>query len=1012
MRLQLCCLLLNLNGIGATWTFFNRDQAPADSLPLGELTLDLSKLTDQEPYCKLPVVENGWPDTQWPAVQNGTLVKWACNVGYTLFGSSLSVCYNGVLVPLPVYSVRPVCLPGCTVPQISHGRSSVSIYLKYHQKVTFSCNEGSMLQGPQTLHCKKSGVLNDTAPECVQIPGMSKGFCDILASDWRLYHGAKATLRCGDRRRSVKTVKCLQGELTPAFHCVDPDMVQVQEVRCLVPLLAKGHYIGNVGHYVAAGDVVTVKCPRAAPEVMVCKHNGRLPVTGCNTPGALGRGPGFLRGDKPKMIPIQGETSPKEKKKRPKLPKYYSKYAEGDRKVRRRCVLPMIKNGRVVGQRFPGYMFPVIMVGDIVRYQCNEGFLIRGPQAARCNPHLILLPPPGLCVRTCTMPELENGKVLPKRLPILANDEVAFECSSAYKLIGSAKAVCSIDGTLDLPQCVRVCSTVELLPPLGLKATGYPAVELGGAVEVYCWQDMVTTGSKVAKCELVEGSPVLTSLPLCTDAVSPEWSVWEECSAECGKGITLRRRGCEGEGCVDIETKPCYIECDEGEVVTKDDDGDSNANNYVEDTVDAESIGIESDNADNHAGENAVDQSFNAYDHVENDEVAINDVGSGTAEDDAETIDIANHAGENDDVQADVVESEDAESDYEIIDIGNNVVQSNNVVDTIESDDEKIGENENNAVESSVYMPGNDQNDDENIDENNDVETDDEESDNVESGEVDQQDVAQSSDNVENQYTEWSEWGHCNCEKGMLSRHRGCFLSPWDCTELSQYQTCKCVEALKMEIVVDDNIVDDEVEDEVDDEVDGVVDDVDDEVDDEVENEVDEVDNEVDDEVENEVDEIDNEVDLNEVQNEVDKIDNEVANEVDGVVDNIDDEVENAMAQEDWFIWSGWSNCNVECGRGLRRRSKICLRETPHCNALVSEDEYQTCTLTPCRVAWSEWSECSASCGVGERRREIVCTEAGCQVIEEVEQCLGTYCRGGRIAHEHQHGDEADEKHW
>ena len=48
----------------------------------------------------------------------GTTVKWSCSEGYTLFGSSVSMCYNAVLVPLPVYSLVPVCLPGCAVPKV------------------------------------------------------------------------------------------------------------------------------------------------------------------------------------------------------------------------------------------------------------------------------------------------------------------------------------------------------------------------------------------------------------------------------------------------------------------------------------------------------------------------------------------------------------------------------------------------------------------------------------------------------------------------------------------------------------------------------------------------------------------------------------------------------------------------------------------------------------------------------------------------------------------------------
>ncbi|CAH1776211.1 unnamed protein product, partial [Owenia fusiformis] len=80
-----------------------------------------------------------------------------------------------------------------------------------------------------------------------------------------------------------------------------------------------------------------------------------------------------------------------------------------------------------------------------------------------------------------------------------------------------------------------------------------------------------------------------------------------------------------------------------------------------------------------------------------------------------------------------------------------------------------------------------------------------------------------------------------------------------------------------------------------------------------------------------------------------------------------------------WDEWVEWSKCSVECGGGLKERSREC--EGPYyggaeCEGPASEEE--NCNEHPCPVdgVWDNWGpygECDVSCGSGNKLRERIC---------------------------------------
>ncbi|KAM5237780.1 complement factor H-like [Ctenodactylus gundi] len=116
---------------------------------------------------------------------------------------------------------------------------------------------------------------------------------------------------------------------------------------------------------------------------------------------------------------------------------------------------PQVPNGQHIEINKEVYLH-----NDVVEYNCNRGFLLKGPNKIQCvDGEWTTLP---ICIeekRTCgDLPELDHGYALPSDPPsdppYHHGDSVEFLCTESFVMIGHRSITCMSGNWTQLPQCV------------------------------------------------------------------------------------------------------------------------------------------------------------------------------------------------------------------------------------------------------------------------------------------------------------------------------------------------------------------------------------------------------------------------------------------------------------------------------------------------------------------------------------------------------------------------------
>ncbi|KAK9711611.1 WAP-type (Whey Acidic Protein) 'four-disulfide core' [Popillia japonica] len=125
-----------------------------------------------EVQCDNPgIPENGYIQGTGP-FKAGDVVQFNCNTDYMMEGQPIVACQDNGRWSGPL----PKCAQACSYPgtTISGRMSSVKFYYKIGENITFTCDDGYLLNGAAMLKCLKNGKWSNAIPTCILNPSERK----------------------------------------------------------------------------------------------------------------------------------------------------------------------------------------------------------------------------------------------------------------------------------------------------------------------------------------------------------------------------------------------------------------------------------------------------------------------------------------------------------------------------------------------------------------------------------------------------------------------------------------------------------------------------------------------------------------------------------------------------------------------------------------------------------------------------------------------------------------------
>ncbi|XP_065193118.1 CUB and sushi domain-containing protein 3-like [Sycon ciliatum] len=353
-------------------------------------------LTEQKPTCNIvnctvPTLMNGNADKTMVSYLQS--VNYTCNTGYRMNGSATATCSADGNLQMPTCNIV-----NCTVPTVVHGRGDKKV-LSHLQHVNYTCDTGYSINGSAAAAtCNENATLTELKPVCNIVnctaPTLLHGSADKKTVSY-LQH-VNYTCNTGYRMNGSATATCsadgtLQLPTCNIVNCTVPTLMNGIADKTIVSYLQSVNYTCNTGYRMNGS---------ATP---MCSADGSLQMPSCNIVN---------------------------------------------------CTVPTVARGR--GDK------KVVSYLQQVNYTCDTGYSINGSEAATCTENGTLTELKPVCnIVNCTVPTLMNGNADKTLVSYLQS--VNYTCNTGYRMNGSATAMCSADGTLQIPTCNIVNCTVPTL---------------------------------------------------------------------------------------------------------------------------------------------------------------------------------------------------------------------------------------------------------------------------------------------------------------------------------------------------------------------------------------------------------------------------------------------------------------------------------------------------------------------------------------------------------------------
>ncbi|XP_038851181.1 sushi, von Willebrand factor type A, EGF and pentraxin domain-containing protein 1 [Salvelinus namaycush] len=430
--------------------------------------------------CPQPVeIANGIVDVQGLMYLSTAL--YSCKPGYTLVGNATVLCGESGLWIGGVPSCRPI---ECSVPkEIPNGKMAYT-KLQFSHAVTYTCQRGYRLQGPETLKCLANGQWDQETPVCVQIycapPNpIDNGFVEGLDHKFGVtifyscFPGFQLVgqnhLTCEEFGWSSSVPVCVPSDCGLPPHIDFGDYLRLLDPNAELADRDAAITSKPIGGATVAfslmdmrflhGTVIVYRCHKGyeltAPTALVCLEDG-----GWN-------------GTAPMCVPAECEEPPSP------------------------------DHGSV--------NITDTTLGSLVKYSCEQGYELEGESVRQCVAGRQWSDVPPVCRPiSCDDPgNIDNGSNHVDSFLYLG--VLHYECNSGFNLMGGDTRTCQADARWDgeKPWCEPIlCGSPVVPSDVTVKGKEYT---FSKQVELSCRAGLLLQGPSVSVCQAdgtwSQGSP-------------------------------------------------------------------------------------------------------------------------------------------------------------------------------------------------------------------------------------------------------------------------------------------------------------------------------------------------------------------------------------------------------------------------------------------------------------------------------------------------------------------------
>ncbi|XP_010081196.1 PREDICTED: complement receptor type 1-like [Pterocles gutturalis] len=429
--------------------------------------------------CPIPQVQNGRIVSPRTAYTHKDTAAFECDPGYVLRGHSVVQCQLNSTWEPPV----PVCeQAGCTAPTrlafagLKEPNSNQSIF-PVGSTVEYVCRPGYTQHPgmPTTITCLGNKTWSVALEFCKRKqcanPGDVENGRAVVLTD--LLFGSKVNYTCDEGYKLVGGSQrtC---EVSGTSVSWSGDAPVCQRITCDPPLdIPHGRHSGRSTDTFSYADVVTYTCEpgyplHGEPSIFCTTADGEHGGAGCRRAaevGVCGVWASVPSGDEVQCPPP-----------------------------------PSIANAEHSGQPSDTHL-----PGSAVQYSCRDGYSLVGNTSITCTAAGTWSRPRPRCEAIgCTRPEIENGGTTGLETVYRLTDIVVFECNFGYALKGSQESQCQFGGTWDPP--VPTCEKMLQCPsPPNIKNGQHESKDVkefipGMSVKYHCDPGYVLTGKTAVSC--------------------------------------------------------------------------------------------------------------------------------------------------------------------------------------------------------------------------------------------------------------------------------------------------------------------------------------------------------------------------------------------------------------------------------------------------------------------------------------------------------------------------------